>query len=194
MMRNRDVEKYIVKKEDTLWDIAEKKLGDATKWHKITKASDGTTYTKEEAKNIPIGEIIHIPKIESKKKVNKDQDYNENKSNKANSGITHKELLTFSNLTNLEWQFVNLEPEEKNGDDVYPKLNNLLSNPKKFVQTDRMGNIKAYRYGANEKGEFISKELGLAEMRKEAGMAMEYLEKEEGDFLQQWEEINQFTD
>lgn len=33
--------------------------------------------------------------------------------NKKESNVNHKELLTFSNLTNLEWQFVDLNPKEK---------------------------------------------------------------------------------
>ena len=117
--------------------------------------------------------------------------------------ISHKELLTFSNLTNLEWEFVDLEPEEETASDgsiyyEYKKLNDLLD-PENFVRYDTEGNFEKYVYMENvkEKDEISTedKEEGLKEMRKRAGIAMEYLEKleagnEEGAFLQDWEVIN----
>ena len=33
------------------------------------------------------------------------------------NNVSHKELLTFSNLTNLEWEFVNLEAIKKGDND-----------------------------------------------------------------------------
>ena len=163
---------YEVKNGDTLWDIAERELGDATKWENITK-NDGSTYTEEEAENLQTGTSLSLPSIK------------------------HSELLTFSNLTNLEWQFVDI-PEKGDKDTATTastKLNDLLSDPKSFVETDREGNIEAYQYGADDKGEFISEEKGLAEMRSKAGIAMEYLEKcqeegnQKGKFIEDWEVI-----
>ena len=120
-----------------------------------------------------------------------------------NKGITHKELLTFSNLTNLEWEFVKLTIDNDDpfvSEERYKKLNDLLA-PENFVRVYEDG-TKEYRYGADEEGNLISKEQGLFEMHQKAGIAMEYLEKwqeyeetggargtDEGSFLQDWEVI-----
>ena len=183
---------YRVKSRETLWEIAEKELGDATKWREITK-KDGSSFTRYEAKRLEIGREIYIPMKTTKNFSNKDsipsdKDNNKDEINESELDITHRELLTFSNLANLEWQFVNLNPKDKNGKKIYPKLNNLLSDPELFAKTDDEGEIDEYTYGKLEDGTY-DKERGLAEMRKEAGIAMEYLEKEEGNFLQQWEVI-----
>lgn len=108
--------------------------------------------------------------------------------------ISHKELLTFSNLTNIEWEFADLEPEEETASDgsiyyEYKKLNDLLAT-ENFVreeadpETGKKRTIQVYGEG----------EQGLFEMRKQAGIAMEYLEKleagnNEGAFLRDWEVI-----
>ena len=108
--------------------------------------------------------------------------------------ISHKELLTFSNLTNIEWEFADLEPEEETASDgsiyyEYKKLNDLLAT-ENFVreetdpETGKKRTIQVYGEG----------EQGLFEMRQKAGIAMEYLEKleagnNEGAFLRDWEVI-----
>ncbi len=46
-------------------------------------------------------------------------------SQNKNSNISHEELLTFSNLTNLEWQFVNLEKEKVKINDIGLKILDL---------------------------------------------------------------------
>ena len=111
--------------------------------------------------------------------------------------ITHKELLTFSNLTNLEWEFADLEPSEEVDEDgniyyEYTPLNDLLT-PEVFVRIDEekneFGDNVTYIYGERDQnGEHI-KETGLVQMRKKSGIAMEYLEKDEGSFLKDWEVI-----
>ncbi|MGM0502882.1 MAG: LysM peptidoglycan-binding domain-containing protein, partial [Bacillota bacterium] len=174
-MQNNNKRAYEVQNGDTLWDIAEKELGDPNKWRKITK-SDGSSFTEKEAKNLQAGEIISLP------------------------SITHRELLTFSNLTNLEWQFVDIagikqsRKSGQKGENIQSTtLNDLLSNPKAFVREYNDGE-KEYRYGVDKNGDFSNKNKGLAEMRQEAGIAMEYLEKEkqdneEGSFLKEWEVV-----
>jgi hypothetical protein len=125
--------------------------------------------------------------------------------------ITHKELLTFSNLTNLEWEFVDLKAIEngthsyiagtqETDEDISTQLNDLLD-PEVFVKYDDDSASYSYSYpkGRIKTGENTDltdeeKEQGLAEMRKNAGIAMEYLEKSEagnteGDFLNEWEVI-----
>ena len=122
--------------------------------------------------------------------------------------ITHKELLTFSNLTNLDWHFAMIDPDEVTDSEgniyyEYKKLKDLLT-PDVFqrIKKDEKGNdIRKYIYGTDENGKY-DKELGLFEMRQKAGIAMEYLEKwqeyeetggargtDEGSFLQDWEVI-----
>ena len=125
--------------------------------------------------------------------------------------IKHKELLTFSNLTNLDWHFVELEVEnedildkknennkkgEKNVE--YKKLKDLL-NPESFVTEyeDPVSGKKKpnYVYGGNDLNDNCNIEKGKAEMRRCAGIAMEYLEKlqeegnVEGSFLEDWEVV-----
>ncbi|MTI59916.1 MAG: hypothetical protein FH762_08015, partial [Firmicutes bacterium] len=116
--------------------------------------------------------------------------------------LSHKELLTFTNLTNLEWEFTDLEPIEKKDKDgnttyIYHKLNDLLT-PKIFVEEDKEGKFENYVYMKNveERDKIGAKdeEQGQIELRRNAGIAMEYLEKidtdnKEGDFLQDWEVI-----
>ena len=102
------------------------------------------------------------------------------------SKITHRELLNFSNLTNLEWEFVDLTAEKKNGVKKYPKLNNLLK-PEAFAIRNEEGRVENYAYMDVKDKDNISakeKEQGLIEMRKQAGVAMEYSEhtKEGGIF------------
>ncbi|MBM7556401.1 hypothetical protein [Halanaerobacter jeridensis] len=115
--------------------------------------------------------------------------------------ISHKELLTFSNLTNLEWEFVNLKAIKEGDEDalgegivganVSTQLNDLLM-PEVFAVRDEEGNIKRYIYGEDNNGNY-EEQQGLIEMRKQAGIAMEYSEHtkegEEGDFLKDWEVI-----
>ena len=58
MTNNKKV--YRLKKGETLWEIAEKELGDATRWREITKR-DGGTFTRKEARNLKIGTKVYIP-------------------------------------------------------------------------------------------------------------------------------------
>ena len=116
------------------------------------------------------------------------------------NNVSHKELLTFSNLTNLEWEFVNLEAikkgdndgtiggEDKSNSELTTQLNDLLA-PENFVRIRKGENgedIREQVYGEGEQG--------LFEMHQKAGIAMEYLEKleagnNEGAFLRDWEVI-----
>ena len=121
--------------------------------------------------------------------------------------ITHKELLTFSNLTNLEWEFVDLEStkegsregrgEEKVKSSTSTQLNDLLD-PKLFVRYNSEKDLYSYPYLKGKYGKDIDftdeeKVEGFKEMRRQAGIAMEYQEKldknEEADFLKDWEVI-----
>jgi hypothetical protein len=116
-------------------------------------------------------------------------------SDRLKSTITHKELLTFTNLTNLEWQFVDLKGElvkKKNGDKN--TINDLLK-PELFAKRDEDGNIREYVYGADNEGNYIGDEQGKIDLRKTSGISMEYLEKwqesqlKEASFIQDWEVI-----
>jgi hypothetical protein len=109
--------------------------------------------------------------------------------------ITHKELLTFSNLTNLKWEFVDLEGikegrrvGEEGGQTNSTQLKDLLA-PEMFVRVRKDKNGNEIRENVYDEGE-----EGLQEMRRYAGIAMEYLEKmgagnKEGEFLKDWEVI-----
>jgi len=117
--------------------------------------------------------------------------------------ITHKELLVFSNLTNLEWQFVDLEKEEKGYKDKKSNktktskstiLKDLLK-PELFTKKDEEGNFNGYVYMDNVKNEKdITKEdkrKGLQEMRKSAGLGMKCIEdmNGKGKGLEGWEVV-----
>ena len=106
--------------------------------------------------------------------------------NNRDSEITHKELLTFSNLTNLEWEFCEYMKTDENGyvltgdDAEYKPLDKLLT-PEVFAriirvedeEDDAYEEKRKYIYGGEGYGEY-DVENGLAEMRQEAGIAMEY--------------------
>jgi len=49
-----------IKAGDTLWDIAEKELGDGNRWHELQKA-DGSTFTEEEVRHLQIGQKVYVP-------------------------------------------------------------------------------------------------------------------------------------
>ena len=119
------------------------------------------------------------------------------------SEVTHKELLTFSNLTNLKWEFADLSPEQKTDQDgnkyyEYDPLTDLLD-PEMFVRYNADTDSYSYPYLEGKTGQNINltdeeREQGLAQLRQEAGIAIEYLEKSEagnteGDFLKDWEVI-----
>ncbi|MGM0508649.1 MAG: hypothetical protein ACQERZ_05725 [Fusobacteriota bacterium] len=115
---------------------------------------------------------------------------------KKESKVTHKELLTFSNLTNLEWQFGDIEPvvvrdekgiplKDKNGNIIKkrPKLKDLLdpesfireeTNPEtgetkeKYVYMDHLTDEEIIRKGDRDKG--------FQKMRRAAGIGLEYLD------------------
>lgn len=126
--------------------------------------------------------------------------------------ITHRELLTFSNLTNLKWEYANLEKRKKNilRDLLKPVVfyrnpeaedrNNENNNKVKIIEKE------GYQYGGYQLKEVWNEKYdskkGFQEMRKQAGIAMEYLEmcqkaekngnrenEEEWNFINEWEVI-----
>ena len=114
------------------------------------------------------------------------------------SKIKHRELLIFSNLTNLDWHFVELYKPTTGRKKNNTFLKDLLK-PESFIDKNRKGKFEKYVYMENVKKEKdISQkdiEEGKAELRKNAGIAMEYLEKwqeednDEGSFIEDWEVI-----
>jgi len=58
---NRTKETYVFKEGDTLWDLAEDRLGDPTRWAEIVRKKDEYVYTEQTARRIPIGEEVLIP-------------------------------------------------------------------------------------------------------------------------------------
>ena len=115
------------------------------------------------------------------------------KSNSKNE-LSHKQLLTFSNLANLEWQFAQYKKElsdYKTAEDeaAYKTVSNLLT-PESFVSGYRDPEQKQnpiYVYGDDGNGNCDTSQ-GLKEMRKHAGVAMEFKDIS-ADFLRKWEVI-----
>ena len=101
--------------------------------------------------------------------------------------ITKRELLSFCQLANLDWQFVDMKMLEKKESTILSKA----LNPNYFRRTkkDIYGEIlleKKHIYGRDEEGRIA--------LRKKIGMTMELLEKKEfgnseGKYLDEWEVI-----
>ncbi|OUL24218.1 hypothetical protein BV372_29015 [Nostoc sp. T09] len=49
-----------LRRGDTLWEVAEKKLGDGDRWRELRKA-DGSRFTSQEAKRLPVGTRVYLP-------------------------------------------------------------------------------------------------------------------------------------
>ena len=107
--------------------------------------------------------------------------------------ITKRELLSFCQLANLDWQFVDLS-EVKRVEDS--KILSKALNPNYFIRTKRdiYGNIEKTEEGKDWKNiEIYGKdEIGKEVLRQKIGMTMELLEKkgfgsEEGKYLDEWE-------
>ncbi|WP_414585237.1 LysM peptidoglycan-binding domain-containing protein [Scytonema sp. PCC 10023] len=47
---------------DTLWEVAQKKLGDGTRWRELQKA-DGSQFTRQEAKHLQVGTQVYLPGV-----------------------------------------------------------------------------------------------------------------------------------
>jgi len=113
--------------------------------------------------------------------------------NKNNdSRVSQKELLLFSNLTNLEWQFVNLDRDNEDEGKRSTKLRDLLT-PKNFVRYDEEIDDYTYPYLKGKQGQNITltdkeRKEGRKEMAKYASVAMGYKEQE-AEFLGNWEVV-----
>ena len=108
---------------------------------------------------------------------------------------TKRELLSFCQLANLDWQFVNLEEVKMKEEGL--TLSKAL-NPNYFLRTkkDIYGEIIKIKDGEELKDVPIygRDEEGLIALRKKIGMTMELLEKgkegnSEGKYLDEWEVI-----
>jgi len=115
------------------------------------------------------------------------------------SDITHKKLLTFSNLTNLEWQFARYKNESNDENSIeldtegeeYKKLQDLLT-PESFAKRNEKGEVEDYTYmdGVSNEEEITPeiRKQGEEEMRQTAGLGMEYKDSN-ADFMSNWEVI-----
>ena len=96
--------------------------------------------------------------------------------------ITKRELLSFCQLANLDWQFVNLDEVETK--DKSRTLSKAL-NPNYFLRTkkDIYGKIEKTKEGEELENIAIygRNEEGRVTLRKKLGMTMELLEKREND-------------
>ncbi|BAY66627.1 hypothetical protein NIES22_67710 (plasmid) [Calothrix brevissima NIES-22] len=45
---------------DTLWEVAQKKLGNGTRWRELRKA-DGSQFTQQEVRHLPVGTLVSVP-------------------------------------------------------------------------------------------------------------------------------------
>ena len=110
------------------------------------------------------------------------------------SKITKRELLSFCQLANLDWQFVDMKILE----DKESKTLSKALNPNYFLRTkkDIYGEIIKIKDGEELKDVPIygRDEKGKVALRKKIGMTMELLEKgkegnSEGKYLDEWEVI-----
>ncbi|OKH45489.1 hypothetical protein NIES2101_26520 [Calothrix sp. HK-06] len=49
-----------LRRGDTLWEVAQKKLGNGTRWHELRKA-DGSKFTSQEARRLTVGTQVNLP-------------------------------------------------------------------------------------------------------------------------------------
>jgi len=108
--------------------------------------------------------------------------------------VNDRELLTFTNLTHLKWEFLDVFDKNyvPNEEVAGSKSLNLVLNPERFVRGYRDPVKKQdpiYVYGNDISGNYLGKEEEIKELREAAGIAMEYLEKDEGKFLEEWEVV-----
>lgn len=92
--------------------------------------------------------------------------------NMSEEKITHKELLTFTNLTNLEWEYVDLKiikegsregkGRESDNVNIFTQLNEPLT-PEVFAVEDEEGNFEGYVYMKNvsDRDEIEGTQYGL---------------------------------
>ena len=108
---------------------------------------------------------------------------------------TKRELLSFCQLANLDWQFVNLEEVKMKEEGL--TLSKAL-NPNYFLRTTKDIYGKIIKIEGGEKLENVAiygrNEEGRVTLRKKLGMTMELLEKKEfgnseGKYLDEWEVI-----
>ena len=107
--------------------------------------------------------------------------------------ITKRELLSFCQLANLDWQFVDLKfVREKEKSLILSKA----LNPNYFLRTTKDIYGKIIKIEGGEKLENVAiygrNEEGRVTLRKKLGMTMELLEKKEsgskeGSYLDEWE-------
>ena len=116
------------------------------------------------------------------------------------SNIKDKELLAFSNATNLDWQFVKLRKTTNQFGEETGENKNLrdLLTPESFVREDASGNFLGFPYMKNVKTRNnvleADKKNGFQQMQYSAGVLMNYLEEcdknsKEGNFLKEWEVV-----
>ena len=108
--------------------------------------------------------------------------------------VNDRELLIFTNLTNLRWEFLDVFDKNKkyilkNIVQASILLNKILKDPERFAIRDDNGDVKEYVYGNDISGNYLGKDEGVKELKEAAGIAMEYLEKDEGKFLEEWEVV-----
>lgn len=119
------------------------------------------------------------------------------------NNIKDRELLAFSNATNLDWQFLELTDNEskdslKNNNKKKSYVIKDLLTPESFVREDAEGNFIEFPYmkKVENRNSVLEedKKNGFKEMQNSAGLLMNYLEEcdknsNEGNFLKDWEVV-----
>ena len=52
---------YTIQQGDTLYLIAQRELGDGSRWRQIMKTANGGSFTEEEAQNLQPGQVVYLP-------------------------------------------------------------------------------------------------------------------------------------
>ncbi len=95
-----------LRRGDTLWEVAQKKLGNGNRWHELRKA-DGSQFTGQEARRLQVGTQVHLPT-----KMTADSSTPRiSKQVLRPEGITHREFVPGSTASTRSSQFsVSLKP------------------------------------------------------------------------------------
>ncbi|WP_375502896.1 glycine zipper domain-containing protein [uncultured Nostoc sp.] len=84
-----------LRRGDTLWEIAQKKLGDGSRWRELRKA-DGSRFKPQEVRHLPVGTRVSVPWTKPTTKTNHSATSMSATPYLSTTGITHRDFTPVS--------------------------------------------------------------------------------------------------